>query len=120
MKTILFCSLLFVAVAARAQLVTNLNIDLVWPQATEDALRIAYKIDENLRTNGIAPYTNVVGQVTYKVFVSELISARAMAETTTVMAQNEARFLEAFRALQTTNANAYNRIYRIAFNKGTQ
>lgn len=108
------------ASVASAQLVTNVNIDLVWPQATEDALRIAYKIDENLRTNGIAPYTNVVSQITYKVFIGEMLAARAMADTATVMAQNEARFLEAFRALQLTNANAYNRIYRIAFNKGTQ
>lgn len=108
------------ASVASAQLVTNSNIDLIWPQATEDALRIAYKIDENLRTNGIAPYTNVVSQVTYKVFISEMLAARATSDTATVIAQNEARFLEAFRSLQVTNANAYNRIYRIAFNKGTQ
>lgn len=118
MKTILF--LLFSVGTASAQLVTNLNVDLVWPQATEDALRIAYKIDENLRTNGIAPYTNIVGAVTYKVFISDLVSTRAIQSSSAIMAQNEARFLAAFRVLQTTNAAAYARVYRIAFNKGNQ
>lgn len=117
---IFFTLFLLTALTAKAQLVTNTNVDLVWSQATEDALRIAYRIDENLRTNGIAPYTNVVSQVTYKVFISELLSARASADTTTVIAQNEARFLQAFRGLQVTNAQAYNRLYRIAFNKGSQ
>lgn len=118
----LITSLLLAASAtvASAQLVTNSNIDVVWAQATEDALRIAYKIDENLRTNGIAPYTNVISAVTYKVFISELLSARASADAASIEAQNEARFLQAFRALQVTNAQAYARVYRITFNKGNQ
>ena len=126
MKTLFLSALLLLAaVSVKAQAtnvvaVTNLNIDLVWSQATEDALRIAYKIDENLRTNGIPPYTNVVSQVTYKVFISELLSGYAEVHAPEIAAQNEARFIAVFRTLQTTNTAAYNRIYRIAFNKGTQ
>lgn len=117
---LLFALLLLAAVAAQAQLVTNSNVDLVWSQATDDALRIAWHIDENLRTNGIAPYTNVQAQVTFKVFIGELCSAQAEQTSGTLVAQNEARFLQAFRGLQVTNASAYNRLYRIAFNKGSQ
>ncbi len=120
MKLLLSSVFLLAALTVNAQSVTNTNVDLVWSQATEDALRIAYKIDENLRTNGIAPYSNVVSQVTYKVFISEMIAARAEQDTSTIIAQNEARFLQVFRSLQVTNAAAYNRIYRIAFNKGSQ
>lgn len=121
MKTILSALILLaITVTVRAQLVTNLNIDLVWSQQTEDALRIAYKIDENLRTNGIAPYTNVAGSVTYKVFIGELVSTQANESSSRIVAQNEARFLQTFRALQVTNQAAYSRLYRIAFGKGNQ
>lgn len=112
--------LILTAVSASAQSVTNLNVDLVWPQATEDALRIAYKVDENLRTNGIAPYTNVMAAVTYKVFISDLVSVKAHESASTIIAQNEARFLAAVRELRLTNSAAHARLYRIAFNKGTQ
>ncbi len=121
MKTLL--ALLLTAAAltsARAQLVTNTGVDFVWSQATEDTLRLAFKIDENLRTNGIAPYTNAVASVNYKTFLSELMTARITADATMIAAQNEARFLAAFRGLQVTNNATYNKLYRIAFNKGSQ
>jgi ribosomal protein L11 methylase PrmA len=70
MKTTL-ALLLLTAVAASAQLVTN-NVKVTLTDADDNALRLAWKLENNYRTNGIGNFTNVQAALTYSQFQDEI------------------------------------------------
>lgn len=121
MKTILALLLTVVALTGTAQtvVVTNLNVDLVITQPVDDALRISWKVDDNLRTNGVAPYTNIQVSITYKQFLAQSFS-NGIPDASVINSQNEAALLAQLRSIRDTDPQRYARIYRIAFNKGNQ
>lgn len=101
------------------QVVTNTNVDIVISQQMDDALRIAHKVDDNLRTNGIAPYTTVQLAITYKQYLSQIFS-NGIPDVSIVNNQNEAALLAQVRFLRETDPQRHAKIYRVAFNKGNQ
>lgn len=107
------------ATPAFSQVVTNTNVDIVISQPVDDALKIAWKVDDNLRTNGVAPYTSVQPAITYKQFLAQSF-ANGIPDASVINNQNEAVLLAQLRSIRDTDPQRYARIYRIAFNKGNQ
>lgn len=123
MKKLLVISLLALSLSAEAQLVTNSNVDLIWPQAVDDVMRSAWKVDTYCRTNGVSPYsTNELAQ-TYKQFLSAQVSYTVEMQAQTIQDKfrqvQEAVFLQAFRDIQNTNPAVFKRLWGIAL-KGEQ
>lgn len=101
------------------QAVTNTNVDIIISQPVDDALHIAWRVDENLRTNGIAPYTSVQLAITYRQYLAQAFS-NGIPDASIVNNQNEAALLAQVRFLRDTDPQRHARIYRVAFNKGNQ
>lgn len=121
MKKILVLLLTIATLTGTAQtaVVTNLNVDLVITQPVDDALRVSWKVDENLRTNGVPPYPSIQPAITYKQFLSQTF-ANGIPDASVINNQNEAALLAQLRFIRDTDPQRYARIYRIAFNKGNQ
>lgn len=113
--TIAVCAL---GLTANAQLVTNNSIELVWTQAVDDAMRVAWKTDTYCRTNGIMPYAAVEPPITYKQFLTVQVSDQVTQKISEFSAKyqqlQEQVMLAALRDIQATNPAMFKRIWGIA------
>lgn len=94
-KLIIILSLIMVVIVG-AQTTNNLSVVLAPGQ--DGALKAAWQYDTQLRTNGIAPYTNSLPAQSFKNFV-EAVAADALADKVQhIQAQREDEMLRLWRA----------------------
>lgn len=97
MKTLVVSLLLAVATAAIAQMFTN-NVSVVYSQQQKDVVSAMNDLDNNLRTNGYAPYTNVQPALTLLQYFSAQAGASLQTQAEIDFPKREAEFLKAWRA----------------------
>jgi hypothetical protein len=93
-------SLLILAVlcgVASAQLFTN-NVSVIYTQAQRDTVQAQNDLDNNLRTNGLAPYTNVQPALTLLQYFSTQSGVAFETQAASSYQQREAEFLAKLRA----------------------
>jgi len=108
-------ALLGLAALAISQTVTNTGLDVILDTNVDNSLRTSWKVDENLRTNGIAPYTNIVSAITYKTFLALQMGNAGGVVDAAVAQQEEIQLFQQIRALRTSDPNTYRKIFRIAY-----
>lgn len=97
MKTFLLALILFVAFTASAQLAITNNVKVQLTTNDDAALRLAWKLDSNARTNGLAPYSTVTNALTYPQWQDD-VATQAFRDIARVKAaQNEATVLKMYR-----------------------
>lgn len=101
MKTILASLLLLTAIAVTAQsadelTITN-NVKVALSTNSDNALRLAWKLDSNARTNGLAPYASVTNALTYPQWQDWVATEAFVTISATKGAQNEATVLQMYR-----------------------
>lgn len=99
MKPLLLSALLLLAVSAVAQTdltITN-NVKVALSTNSDNALRLAWKLDSNSRTNGLAPYTSVTNALTYAQWQDWVATDAFITISATKGAQNEAQVLQMYR-----------------------
>ncbi len=102
MKTFLASLLLlaFVTLDAAAQSdalsITN-TVKVALSTNSDNSLRLAWKLDSNSRTNGLAPYASVTNALTYGQYQDWLATEAFVSIATTKANQNEAQVLQMYR-----------------------
>lgn len=100
MKTLILSALLLLAaVAAKAQsdlTITN-NVKVALSTNSDSALRLAWKLDSNSRTNGLSPYTSATNALTYAQWQDWVATEAFVTIASTKAAQNEATVLQMYR-----------------------
>lgn len=96
----LFLALLILAASgaiASAQLTITNNVKVALSTNDDNALRLAWKLDSNSRTNGLPPYSGVTNAITYAQFQDWLGTEAFRSIAQTLAAQNEAQVLRMYR-----------------------
>lgn len=96
----LFLALLILAASgaiASAQLTITNNVKVALSTNDDNALRLAWKLDSNSRTNGLPPYSGVTNAITYAQFQDWLGTEAFRSIAQTLAAQNEAQVLHMYR-----------------------
>lgn len=88
--------ILMVATFAIAQTTNNLSVVLAPGQ--DSALKSSWIYDTQLRTNGIAPYTNGTPAQTFKQFVEGVAATALTQKVQDIQAQRESEMLVLWRA----------------------
>ena len=115
-KLVLLLTLIGLPLCVSAQTVTNKNVDIVLPASVDAQLQVFYDVDNYMRTNGIAPYTNgTPAWTSYKTFLAEKLSERANDAIATMSVANKTALNTQMDKLQLENADLYRRVMRKAY-----
>lgn len=97
MKTFLSILILLAALTASAQLTITNNVKVALSTNSDAALRLAWRLDSNARTNGLAPYAAVTNALTYPQWQDWVATEAFVTIAATKAAQNEAVVLQMYR-----------------------
>lgn len=103
-KLILSTIVLAVGLLAFAQSTTN-NLSIVLDVGQDNVLHAAHNYDNQLRTNGLPPYTNVVAQQNFKTFCEGIGSVAFVEKVNAITQQREAEMLALWRAATVQKQN---------------
>lgn len=101
MKTLILSLLLVATTAAIAQMFTN-NVAVVYSAQQRDLVQAMNDLDNNLRTNGFAPYTNVQASRTLLQYFAAQAGQGLQTQAEVDYPRREAELLAALRAATPT------------------
>lgn len=83
--------------SASAQLTITNNVKVALSTNDDNALRLAWKLDSNARTNGLAPYTSITNALTYPQYQDHLATEAFQAIAQVKSDENLTRVIQLYR-----------------------
>lgn len=84
---------------------TTNNLQVVLPSGADAEIKAAWQYDTQLRTNGIAPYTNALPAQTFKAFTEGIASDALSEKIERIRAVRESEMLKLWRGASVQKQN---------------